>query len=298
MKKILILGKAGMLGSMLSYYFLKNYNYKVFTTSRAKSDTNNLFFDAIESNVQILSDFIKYNKIEYVINAIGIIKPYCKDDDVEGVRKAILVNAMFPHKLADISKKTKIIQIATDCVFSGKTGSYNEKSPHDPLDVYGKTKSLGELNDGSILNIRCSIIGPEIRNKLSLLEWFLNQPSGSELNGYSHHRWNGITTLRFAKLINFIVQNNLYQKMIDASPVHHLVPGYMLTKYEMLMMFNKIFNKKHKIAKVDNIGPSINRSLSTIYSNLKPFSNTNFEEDIIELKKIMYDDFYSYDHNK
>ena len=38
-----------------------------------------------------------------------------------------------------------ILQIATDCVYSGATGGYTESSSHDALDVYGKTKSLGEV---------------------------------------------------------------------------------------------------------------------------------------------------------
>ena len=70
----------------------------------------------------------------------------------------------------------KVIQIGTDCVYSGKKGLYSETDKHDPLDVYGKSKSLGEVFDGSALIIRCSIIGPEFKKQKSFLfEWFLNQ---------------------------------------------------------------------------------------------------------------------------
>ena len=40
---------------------------------------------------------------------------------------------------------------------------------HDELNEYGISKSLGELCNGTI--IRTSIIGEEMRNKRSLLEW-------------------------------------------------------------------------------------------------------------------------------
>ncbi len=294
MANILILGKSGMLGSMLDYYFSSQSNHEVFTTSREPTNGNNLFFDAAESNFETLSEFVQKNKIEYILNAIGIIKPYCKDGDVEGTKRAILVNSFFPYKLASVGKKTgaKIIQIVTDCVFSGKEGSYVESSPHDPLDVYGKTKSLGEVGDGSMLNIRCSIIGPERKGKLSLLEWFLNQPAGAELKGFTHHKWNGITTLRFAKLMDKIISDNIYDSMIKISSVHHFVPNYTLTKYDMLVSFNKIFDKGFKILEVNNIGPVTDRSLATKFENLKHFSDINFEEDLIEMKKTMDENFY------
>ena len=105
MKKILILGKTGMLGSMLYYHFSKKNDYNVFSTSRENSDKKNLFFDAIGSDINALSDFVKENRIEYIINAVGIVKHYCKNDDMESVKKAIMVNALFPHKLAALAKK-------------------------------------------------------------------------------------------------------------------------------------------------------------------------------------------------
>ena len=82
------------------------------------------------------------------------------------------------------------MQIATDCVYSGKKGSYNEDDLHDALDVYGKTKSLGEAQSPNLLNIRCSIIGPEQGKHVSLLEWFLTQEPGAKLQGFAHHHWN------------------------------------------------------------------------------------------------------------
>ena len=71
-------------------------------------------------------------------------------------------------------KNVKIYQIATDCVFSGTVGNYNEMAKHDALDVYGKTKSLGEVNIKNFFNIRVSIIGKELDTKNSLVEWFLS----------------------------------------------------------------------------------------------------------------------------
>src|SRR5207244_6584362 len=110
------------------------------------------------------------------------------------VRRAVAVNSLFPYALSDVAEAAgaRVLQIATDCVFSGREGSYREDSPHDPLDVYGKTKSLGEVQAPHFLNLRCSIVGPEIRGFRSLLCWFLAQPRNARLRGFVNHWWNGV----------------------------------------------------------------------------------------------------------
>ena len=63
------------------------------------------------------------------------------------------------------------------------------------------SKSLGELCKPTI--IRISIIGEEVNNKRSLLEW-VKSNSGKEINGYENHYWNGVTCLQLAKIVNEI----------------------------------------------------------------------------------------------
>ena len=79
--------------------------------------------------------------------------------------------------MARISNKhnAKLIHISTDCVFSGSKGLYDENSDKDANDFYGKTKSLGELNDMNNLTLRTSTIGHEAFTSFGLLNWFLDQ---------------------------------------------------------------------------------------------------------------------------
>lgn len=289
-QKILILGVSGMLGSIV-YKYLKSKYKNVTGTVRKKFKKNNLLeFDA----QNFLINRKKYNFIknyDYIINCIGIIKPYCKDDDEKGITTAIEVNALFPHKLAQylINTNVKVIQIATDCVYSGKDGSYSEKSLHDALDVYGKTKSLGEVyGNKNFLNIRCSIIGPEQKAYLSLLEWFLHQPDKSELNGFTHHKWNGVTTLQFAKLCESIINSKNFDKLTSLSSIHHFVPNNTVNKYQLLNIFTRHFKKNYKINKVGNIGPAVDRSIISEHSMLNDiFGNSSMNKAIAELAKYM-----------
>jgi dTDP-4-dehydrorhamnose reductase len=293
MPNILIMGKTGMLGSMLFHYLSKIENYDIYSTSRGESTERNLCFDAENSDLDKLTQYITDNNIEYVINAIGIINTYCRDSDLQGLKRAEIVNAKFPHQLSKITGplKIKTIQIATDCVYDGAQGGYNEDSPHNPKDAYGKTKSLGEINDGSILNLRCSIIGPELKSKVSLLEWFLKQDS--EIKGFTHHRWNGVTTLRFAHLIDHIIQKNSYEELVEKSPLYHYVPEYVLTKYEMLETFKKVFKKATPIKPVDNVTSPIDRTLKTKFDVLPATGGFTFESEVEALKEVMDSGFYA-----
>ena len=165
---VVILGSTGMLGSMLTRVFAAAGEVDLIAVDRRTLDAAHATVDDI---AQVL------HKAHWVINAMGITKPHIHDDARE-VERAIQVNAMFPHQLAHAARRTRtqVIQIATDCVFSGQTGQYTEADHHDATDVYGKTKSLGEVVRPGFYNLRCSIIGPEKKGHQSLLDWFLRQP--------------------------------------------------------------------------------------------------------------------------
>lgn len=266
------MGINGMLGSMLFNYFNKQENYEVFGTffgTNPFPEKENLtHFDAssqVEDQIKIIAG--RFHPV-YIINCIGIIKPWCRDDDPVGVKNAIVVNALFPHLLAEAfalhSPAARILTIATDCVYSGSKGNYTETDPHDPLDVYGKTKSLGETRLPNTLNIRTSIIGPELTGKKSLLEWFLSNPDGSTVHGFTHHRWNGVTTLQFARLCDRIMSENLFDSWRKINHVVHWVENESVNKYELLLIFNEVFERKINIIPVDDAGESVDRTLKSV----------------------------------
>ena len=73
-------------------------------------------FDVENFTDKKLSSITKNN--EFIINCIGLIKPYI--DENKDYYKATLINIIFPSRLSKFcKKKNKIFQIATDCVYSG-----------------------------------------------------------------------------------------------------------------------------------------------------------------------------------
>jgi len=248
MKKIAIFGIDGMLGSAV---------YKIFNKSDfSVIGINRNIFDVQYASVNDIKTAVKDS--DYIINCIGIIKPYIHDDNPVEVERAIEINALFPYKLFQCGIKT--IQIATDCVFDGVKGNYIETDKHNAHDVYGKTKSLGEVSSENFLNLRCSIIGPEKKNKKSLLEWFLNQPVNAEVNGFLNHQWNGITTFAFAKICKGIIENELWFHGLQ-----HIVPANSMNKSDMLKVFSSVFSRNDIKINEINAEESINRTINTLH---------------------------------
>jgi len=298
-KKILVLGSTGMLGSIVYRYFSNDSDYQAVGTARkdtlAKIKNKKKLSFLKNRDIQIFNfdDFLKnekkgifFKEFHYIINCIGIIKPYCQDDNPKGVFNAINVNSLFPHRLSGLlsNSKTKIIQIATDCVYSGSVGRYKEDFPHDPLDVYGKTKSLGEVASNNLLNLRCSVVGPDDFKKVNLLEWLFGHKDGSTISGYAHHKWNGITTLQFAQVCKKIIDTGAFDKLRKQSHVHHYVPNRAVNKYELLRVLTKVFHKDYLIEKVDSVGKPIDRTLLTNYSSLRPKSLKSMSKAAEELR--------------
>ena len=261
--RIFILGSSGMLGTYLKQLFKSKYE-------TICPDRNDVDFCDDESQI---CDFFQRNSInehDIIINSAGIIKQR-KSSLVEMVK----VNSLLPHVLAKIKEKSncQVIHVTTDCVFSGKKGRYIETDVHDCEDEYGKSKSLGENN--SLTIIRTSIIGEELKNKLSLCEWVKSQ-NNKTVNGFTNHYWNGLTCLELAKTIDQIITNNDFWK-----GVRHLHSPNTVSKYELIESIAKHFNVTLKINPVQS--NDCFRNLESIYQSKYTIQDLN--KQINELSK-------------
>ncbi len=270
MSTVLILGASGMLGSAVLKEF-SNFQGELIATTRAAtslvagSNVKFLKFDAATDNL----DSAFSMPINYVVNCIGIIKPYINDSDTQQTETAFEINGAFPNRLEVWASMhgVKVIQIATDCVFSGSKGNYLETNEHDALDVYGKSKSLGEAKGDSMMHLRVSIIGPEVDRNSSLLEWVRNQPKNAEISGYIDHFWNGITSMHFAKIARGIVENDLFEV-----GVFHVLPQDSTTKCELVTLIAKYLGRSDIKVNPTATGANINRTLGTNF----PAKNKGF----------------------
>ncbi|MGG4469791.1 SDR family oxidoreductase [Paenibacillus alvei] len=230
--KLLVLGGKGMAGHVMVAYFRKNPKFKVYYTSRDKQDKDSIYLDV--TDLISLEKIIESIKPDIIINCLGILN----EDAEKNPFIAMQVNSFLPHQLVKLAKRNggKLIHISTDCVFSGDEGDYTEDSIPDGTTQYSKTKQYGEIKDDENLTIRTSIIGPEQKEHgIGLFLWFMKQTG--EINGYEHVYWNGVTTIELAKATEKMIENNV-------TGLYHLCVKEKISKYELLKLFQTVFDKK------------------------------------------------------
>lgn len=228
MAKVLVLGGRGMIGAGV-VQALTNAGVEVIKTSRTPSDARTVKFEAATDSIEDLLDDLTVG--DFVFNGIGLIKQRIDEDSLADRRRAIAFNADFPHRLAAAAevRGIRVIQVATDCVYEGKSGNYIESSNHDASDVYGKTKSLGEVPSTAVMHLRCSVIGPETGASLSLFEWVRKQPENASLTGYTDHLWNGVTSEAFGKIVAGVVIGDQFKPGLQ-----HLVTDGLISKADLV----------------------------------------------------------------
>lgn len=265
--KIYILGSRGMLGRYV-YAYLKQF-YEVVELNRKEIDASNINEEGLRQN--LINIGLKDNDV--LINCMGTIKPRV---DELGDLNAIQVNSIFPRILANVclSLNVKMIHPTTDCVYSGLKGNYTENDKYDVSDIYGMSKAIGEPNNCTV--IRTSIIGEEVAQGRSLVEWIKSE-KGNTVSGFTNHYWNGLTCLQFAIVCQQLIENNSF---------------WMGTRH----VFSNILNKRELVETVSNIyNLNINivpketpvkcdRSLSSVYDNNKSFNIPSLKEQIIQMK--------------
>lgn len=258
-----------MLGTYVSNYFTQK-NYNVINITRQHLDiitSENLLYDLGQL-------FLKFNinHTYVVINCIGLV-PQTQITDSYHYFK---INSVFPFHLSQLCFKynSKLIHPTTDCVFSGQHGHYNEYNLKDEKSMYGISKILGE-NIPHTTIIRTSIIGEQTNNNYSLLQWLVSNKNNT-VNGYTNHLWNGITCLQFAKIIEYIIQYNMFWIGIK-----HVFSNEIISKYQLLHIINDVYKLDitiHPIQTKDNIDKSLTTTHTLNLQHLIPSIQQQIEE--------------------
>lgn len=263
--KILVLGANGMLGhkmfQLLRARFPETYGtIRGGLTDEAISRIDLFQQGHIIEEMEVddfpaLENFLRLRQPEFVVNCIGIVKQRAEAEDAI---RSITINSLLPHRLVKICGEWggRIIHISTDCVFSGKQGGghgYNEEDPTDAEDLYGKSKRLGEVTAQNALTLRTSIIGRELSNHASLLEWFLSR-NHNQVAGYKRAFYSGVTTNHLAEVVGDIIERHP-----RLSGLYH-VASHTISKYKLLHLIREAFHMFIEITPDENF--FCNRSLN------------------------------------
>ena len=240
--KILVLGHTGMLGHMVCKYLTwKGYSILI-TDERWPTDK---FFE-------YLNDFDG----DFVINCIAAI-PQRTDDFV--------INYDLPIWL-DKNLKCNVIHPGTDGELGNDYYGISKQNAFDYITIDGKRTKI----------IKASLIGPEICNKVSLMEWFLNT-NEKNVQGYDKFYWNGITTLHWSKICNSMIND------FDNYSVLNIPTSNRVSKYELLEIIKSVFNKNINIDKNSKV------EFERCLEKTEGMSNVDIRTQLKELKEYYYE---------
>jgi dTDP-4-dehydrorhamnose reductase len=245
-RRVLVLGATGMLGSTVAAVLGEEPSLAVVAVDRTR-------FDALHEHPgPLLAD----ERPDWVVNAIGITAANIDEDDRDSVARAEVVNLAFPRRLAAAAEQlgVSVLQISTDGIFSGSAGPYDEDAAPDPAGVYARTKLAGEIPN----TLRCSIVGVEPPGGTSLVAWVLSQPHGATIDGFVNHRWNGVSTKAFADVCWAVTTQD-----IELPSPLHLVPADVVTKAELVALIAGSFGRDDLEIRAVEAPRAVDRTLAT-----------------------------------
>lgn len=267
--KVLVFGASGMIGSAMFRVLSEkspsgNEVLDVWGTLRS-CDALNFFAEDLREKLLLGVDVEKQDamvrvfsqiKPDVVVNCIGLTKHHKTADDP---LLALPMNALLPHRMADLCALAgaRLIHVSTDCVFSGKKGDYIEADSPDAVDVYGRSKHLGEVDYPHAITVRTSTIGHELQSAYGLLDWFLAQQGCCK--GFNRAIFSGLPNVEFARVIrDFVIPHP------EMSGLYH-VGAKPIGKYELLKLIANVYGKEIDIVSDDEF--TIDRSLNSTRFN-------------------------------
>lgn len=229
----------------------------------------------VTNHREVYDIFLKIDP-DYVINCSGKLIEYSERNPLEAMK----INAAFPRFLQQYSRlsKCKIIQISTDCVFSGENGPYEEYAIKDGMTSYSISKGLGEIVDTKNLTIRSSVIGPDIKHSSpELFHWIMFQ-NQKEIYGYKNAMWSGISSLELANQVVKLLGSSI-------TGILHVSMPSPISKYDLLKLVINIFGLNIKLHSTDK--PINNKVLLQTRNDIKILLPT-YKKMLIEMKDILF----------
>jgi dTDP-4-dehydrorhamnose reductase len=260
MYSIAVLGSSGMIGHEVANHLQNDSRFQVFKYQRTRNikDKSIRKFDIFDQSLETIST--EFSKYDFVINCTGVIRHLINPADGNNIEKIKKVNSNFPMLLSESLQNsgTKIIEIGTDCVFSGMTGNYSEVSKKDATDLYGESKKAGEFDSRNVMRLRTSVIGLELDRSKELLSWFISKRC-EVVDGFTNHYWNGITSYHLSLVIKAIILNELF-----LPETQHFFPADKVTKFTLLEIFKEVWSRDDLSVRPVEARTKVDRTLSSI----------------------------------
>ena len=247
MKKLLIIGGNGLVGSTLVKYAKTKYDIHI-TINKNKS----IFSDVSTTKIELINDqasmidLIKnFNPDVVVSTAAHSSVDFCETD--HKLANALHVDAI--NYIAKVCKQidTKLIFLSTDAVFDGKSNmKYTENDVPSPVNYYGKTKLKAEniVLQSSKKNVvlRTAVIyGWHKSSKFT--NWILSSLHQNKVVDPFSDQYNTPT------LVDDLAKSILNIIEMDISGLFHAVGNTCINRYEFALLLADKFDLEKNLVK-------------------------------------------------
>ena len=246
--KILVTGKNGQLGRSIQK-LISNFNHHEFTLvgreelDLSSSESISRYLDA-HSHFDVIINCAAYTAVD-------------RAEDEEYV--ADQVNHLAVKQLAEFanSQNAKLIHISTDYVFDGQNESlYLESDNPNPINVYGKTKLLGEkaaqeTMPNNLIIIRTSWVYSEFGNNFVKTMLKLGKEK-NEINVVSDQIGSPTYASDLAKTILHIILNDNFNKKSFPTEIFHFSNMGETSWSDFAKEIFKLTNLNCKVTPIDS----------------------------------------------
>lgn len=239
MQKVLITGGSGLLGINWGLAIKDSYNVVLGLHNKSVKlqgiETIRIDVESIK-NFRKVVDSLSPNIIIHTVGMTSVEQ--CEDaPDI-----ASYLNCTLAENVATVcsEKNIKLIHISTDHLYSGCYMNLTEKDLTQPINVYGKTKLMGEVMVSEIypkaLIVRTNFFGWGGPYKQSFSDWIIfNLREGSKLNLFDDVFFTPILIDKLASVsMNFIDSN--------VEGIVNIVGDERISKYDFCSKIADQFN--------------------------------------------------------
>lgn len=256
MKKIIITGASGVVGSNLVKNIITNKKYELICLFNENNININSCLN-IKVDITNTEEVLELWKLkpDFIIHCAALTNiNFCENNQA----LAYNINVNGTKNIVELAKKAgaKLIYISTDAVFDGIKGNYNEEDSPNPMNIYGKTKHEGEKI--CMKNLVNSIIA-----RISVFGFSLNEHRGDKKKSFIEnivYRLNNRkelvgfidakTSMIYVKYLGDILIK-LFEK--DLNGIFHIGGLQSLSKYEFMIRIAEIFGFDNSLIKKSSI---------------------------------------------
>ena len=264
MDNVLVIG-SGFLGGNIVNEF-RNNKIKVIGTNYNKNSSDEIHFDI--TNMDSIVSCVKKYSPQVIINCAANVNV----DDLENNEKlAFSINAYGAENIARVCKNNKIrlLHISSDAVFDGKKGMYVEEDVTNPVNIYAKSKMLGEKliskNLENYVIIRTNFYGFHSQNKF-LFNWILSKLKNNEkFLGFNDVLFNPLEVTNLSKMIYELSEKKF-------CGILHLSSDEIFSKFEFATKISEFFGFDSNLIRsgsIEELGLNAKRPKNTTLVNNK-----------------------------